>query len=100
MRTQSVECSKLGKTRIIADASIRRVRNATFFEQNFHLHFQLKPTIQIGTGRGHLYIPYSVLDLDCGFVGAVEVRAAADEKPVLFCKPLDVLFLAGGVRCV
>ncbi|HCU02110.1 MAG TPA: hypothetical protein DF667_00450, partial [Roseburia sp.] len=40
--TQSVECSKLGKTRIIADASIRRVRNATFFEQNFHLHFQLK----------------------------------------------------------
>ncbi|HBD78976.1 MAG TPA: hypothetical protein DC044_12555 [Roseburia sp.] len=42
LRTQSVECSKLGKTRIIADASIRRVRNATFFEQNFHLHFQLK----------------------------------------------------------
>ena len=34
--------SKLGKTRIIADASIRRVRNATFFEQNFHLHFHLK----------------------------------------------------------
>ena len=36
------ECSKLGKTRIIADANIRLVRNATFFEPNFHLHFQLK----------------------------------------------------------
>ena len=36
------ECSKLGKTRIIADANIRLVRNATFFEPNFHLHFHLK----------------------------------------------------------
>ena len=34
--------SKLGKTRIIADANIRLVRNATFFEPNFHLHFHLK----------------------------------------------------------
>ena len=42
-------------------------------------------------------MPASGPDLDCGFVGAVEVRAAADEKPVLFCNPLDVLFLAGGV---
>ena len=42
LRTQSVECSKLGKTRIIADANIRLVRNATFFEPNFHLHFHLK----------------------------------------------------------
>ena len=45
-------------------------------------------------------MPASGPDLDCGFVGAVEVRAAADEKPVLFCKPLDVLFLAGGVDLV
>ena len=42
LRTQSVECSKLGKTRIIADADIRAVRNATFFEPNVHLHFHLK----------------------------------------------------------
>ena len=42
LRTQSVECSKLGKTRIIADANIRLVRNATFFDPNFHLHFHLK----------------------------------------------------------
>ena len=42
LRTHSVECSKLGKTRIIEDANIRLVRNATFFEPNFHLHFQLK----------------------------------------------------------
>ena len=42
LRTQSVECSKLGKTRIIEDANIRLVRNATFFEPNFHLHFHLK----------------------------------------------------------
>ena len=42
LRTQSVECSKLGKTRIIEDANIRLVRNATFFEPNIHLNFQLK----------------------------------------------------------
>ena len=42
LRTPSVECSKLGKTRIIEDANIRLVRNATFFEPNFHLHFHLK----------------------------------------------------------
>ena len=36
------ECSKLGKTRIIEDANIRLVRNATFFEPNVHLHFHLK----------------------------------------------------------
>ena len=42
MRTWPAECSKLGKTRIIADANIRLVRNATFFELNFHLHFHLK----------------------------------------------------------
>ena len=42
MRTWPAECSKLGKTRIIEDANIRLVRNATFFEPNFHLHFQLK----------------------------------------------------------
>ena len=42
LRTQSVECSKLGKTRIIEDANIRLVRNATFFEPNFHLHFHMK----------------------------------------------------------
>ena len=34
LRTQSVECSKLGKTRIIEDANIRLVRNSTFFEPN------------------------------------------------------------------
>ena len=38
VRTWPVECSKLGKTRIIADANIRLVRNAAFFEQNFHMH--------------------------------------------------------------
>ncbi len=48
-------------------------------------------------GIGNVEMPASGPDLDCGFVGAVEVRAAADEKPVLFCNPLDVLFLAGGV---
>ena len=42
MRTWPAECSKLGKTRIIADADIRAVRNATFFEPNVHLHFHLK----------------------------------------------------------
>ena len=42
MRTWPAECSKLGKTRIIEDANIRLVRNATFFEPNFHLHFHLK----------------------------------------------------------
>ena len=34
--------SKLGKTRIIEDANIRLVRNTTFFEPNFQLHFHLK----------------------------------------------------------
>ena len=33
LRTQSVECSKLGKTRIIADANIRLVRNAAFLNR-------------------------------------------------------------------
>ena len=42
MRTWPAECSKLGKTRIIEDANIRLVRNATFFEPNFRLHFHLK----------------------------------------------------------
>ena len=42
MRTWPAECSKLGKTRIIEDANIRLVRNATFFEPNFQLHFHLK----------------------------------------------------------
>ena len=41
-RTQSVECSKLGKTRIIEDADIQSVRNATFFDPNVHLYFHLK----------------------------------------------------------
>ena len=30
------------ETRIIKDANIRLVRNSTFFEPNFHLHFHLK----------------------------------------------------------
>ena len=38
LRTQSVECSKLGKTRIIKDANIWLVRNATFFDPNFQMH--------------------------------------------------------------
>ena len=42
MRTWPAECSKLGKTRIIEDANIRLVRNATFFEPNFQLHFHMK----------------------------------------------------------
>ena len=42
MRTWPAECSKLGKTRIIEDANIRLVRNATFFDPNFQLHFHLK----------------------------------------------------------
>ena len=42
LRTQSVECSKLGKTRIIEDANIWLVRNATFFEPNIHPHFHMK----------------------------------------------------------
>ena len=42
MRTWPAECSKLGKTRIIEDANIRLVRNTTFLEPNFHLHFHLK----------------------------------------------------------
>ena len=42
LRTQSVECSKLGKTRIIEDANIRLVRNSTFFFFFFHLHFHMK----------------------------------------------------------
>ena len=42
VRTWPVECSKLGKTRIIGDADIRLARNSTFFEPNFHLHFYMK----------------------------------------------------------
>ena len=42
MRTWPAECSKLGKTRIIEDANIRLVRNTTFFEPNFPLHFHMK----------------------------------------------------------
>ena len=42
MRKWPAECSKLGKTRIIEDANILLVRNATFFEPNFHLYFHLK----------------------------------------------------------
>ena len=42
LRTQSVECSKLEKTRIIEDANIRLVRNFHIFEPNFHLHFHMK----------------------------------------------------------
>ena len=42
LRTHPAECSKLGKTRIIEDADIRPVRNATFFEPNVHPHFHLK----------------------------------------------------------
>ena len=38
LRTQSVECSKLGKTRIIEDADIRLARNAAFFDPDFQLH--------------------------------------------------------------
>ncbi|WP_418529241.1 hypothetical protein [Roseburia hominis] len=37
-----MECSKLGKTRIIEDADIQSVRNATFFDPNVHLYFHLK----------------------------------------------------------
>ena len=48
-------------------------------------------------GIGNVEMPASGPDLDCGFVGAVEVGASTDEKTVLFCKQLDVLFLAGGV---
>ena len=33
VRTWPVECSKLGKTRIIADANIRLVRNAAFLNR-------------------------------------------------------------------
>ncbi len=35
VRTWPVECSKLGKTRIIADANIRLVRNAAFLNRIF-----------------------------------------------------------------
>ena len=42
VRTWPVECSKLGKTRIIEDANIWLVRNATFFEPNIHPHFHMK----------------------------------------------------------
>ena len=45
MRTWPAECSKLGKTRIIEDANIRLVRNATFFEPNFHLHSSWNPRV-------------------------------------------------------
>ena len=44
LRTQSVECSKLGKTRIIADANPGWLENAAFFEQNVSYAFQLKST--------------------------------------------------------
>ena len=42
LRTQSVECSKLERHGSSQIANIRLVRNATFFESNFHLHFHLK----------------------------------------------------------
>ena len=38
MQTWPAEYSKLGKTRIIKDANIWLVRNATFFDPNFQLH--------------------------------------------------------------
>ena len=36
------DCPNVEETRIIEDANIRLVRNATFFDPNFHLHFHLK----------------------------------------------------------
>ena len=51
----------------------------------------------VENGIGNVEMPAPGSDLNRGLVCPVEVGAAADEKPVLFCKPLDVLFLAGGV---
>jgi hypothetical protein len=42
LRTQSVECSKLGKTRIITDASCGMVRNTGFCDQNLPPHGYLE----------------------------------------------------------
>ena len=42
LRTQSVECSKLGKTRIITDASCDMVRNTGFCGQNLSPHVYLE----------------------------------------------------------
>ena len=42
LRTQSVECSKLGKTRIITDASCGMVRNTGFCGQNLPPHGYLE----------------------------------------------------------
>ena len=42
LRTQSVECSKLGKTRIVADVSSGMVRNTGFCGQNLPPHVYLE----------------------------------------------------------
>ena len=42
LRTQSVECSKLGKTWIITDASCGMVRNTGFCVQNLSPHVYLE----------------------------------------------------------
>uniref|UniRef100_UPI003FEE2D89 hypothetical protein n=1 Tax=Roseburia hominis TaxID=301301 RepID=UPI003FEE2D89 len=42
LRTQSVECSKLGKIRIITDASCGMVRNTGFCDQNLPPHGYLE----------------------------------------------------------
>ena len=42
LRTQSVECSKLGKTRIITDAICGMVRNTGFCGQNLSPHVYLE----------------------------------------------------------
>ena len=42
LRTQSVECSKLGKTRIITDANCGMVRNTGFCGQNLSPHVYLE----------------------------------------------------------
>ena len=42
LRTQSVECSKLGKTRIITDVSCGMVRNTGFCGQNLPPHVYLE----------------------------------------------------------
>ncbi|AEN96745.1 hypothetical protein RHOM_08160 [Roseburia hominis A2-183] len=42
LRTQSVECSKLGKTRIITDVSCGMVRNTGFCGQNLSPHVYLE----------------------------------------------------------
>ena len=46
LRTQSVECSKLGKTRIITDASYGMVRNTGFCGQNLPPHVYLELTFK------------------------------------------------------